>query len=191
MREYRLLLVDDDPYILTGIGKDLESESYAITTASNGEKAVQLLASATFDLVITDLVMERIDGIQVLKAAKSLSAEIMVMILTGYGDISSAIDALRQDADDYLLKPCDPEEIRFRVAKCLERQEQLRKIKIYEKMLPICCVCKKIRDDSGKAPGQGAWVTIEKYFWDKARISPTSTYCPTCAQRAKQELELI
>jgi CheY-like chemotaxis protein len=149
MRKHHILLVDDDPFILTGIGKDLSGEGYAVTTADNGEQAIELINRTRFDLVITDLVMDRIDGIQVLKAAKTRVSETMVLILTGYGDMGSAIDALRLDADDDMLKPCEPDEMRFRVSRCFERLELARKLNLYEKMLPICCVCKKIRDDGG------------------------------------------
>ncbi|MDJ0781768.1 MAG: response regulator [Desulfosarcinaceae bacterium] len=189
MRNYRLLLVDDDPFILTGIGKDLENEGYEVVTAQSGEKAVALVEEQPFDLVITDLVMGGIDGIEVLRAAKTGTGETMVIILTGYGDMGSAIEALRLDADDYLLKPCEPEEMKFRVARCLEQIEMARKIRVYEKMLPICCVCKKIRDDSGKAPGSGDWISIEKYVWERAGVAPTSTYCPVCVQEARKELD--
>lgn len=190
MRKLRILLVDDDPYILSGIGKDLESEDYHVNTAESGERAIARLQETHFDLVITDLLMDHIDGIQVLKAAKARSPETMVLILTGYGDMSSAIDALRLDADDYMLKPCEPEEIKFRVSRCFERLEASRKIRLYEKMLPICCVCKKIRDDSGQEPGTGQWVSVEKYVWEKAGIAPTSTYCPQCAAAVKKEMGL-
>ena len=83
-------LIDDDPFVLAGIGKDFESKGYHVTTADSGEKAIELLEKATFDLVITDLVMGEIDGIQVLKKAKQISPEIMVMILTGHGDLTTA-----------------------------------------------------------------------------------------------------
>ncbi len=191
MRPSHILLVDDDPFILTGIGKNLETEGYNVTTADSGEKAYRLLEESNFDLVITDLVMEKVDGIQVLQKAKQLYSDIMVIILTGYGDMSSAIDALRLKADDYILKPCEPEEIKFRVAKCLEHLELSRKLKIYEDILPICCVCKKVRDDEGTTPGDGEWMSIEKYMWEKAKVAPTSTYCPECAQKAKDELDLL
>ncbi len=189
MKKYQILLVDDDPFILTGIGKDLESEGFRVTTAKSGEDAVKMLGAAYFDLVVTDLVMDKIDGIQVLKKAKAVNADTKVIILTGYGDMTSAIDALRHKADDYMLKPCEPEEMKFRVSRCLEHLEFARKIRLYEKMLPICCVCKKIRDDSGKNPGAGNWMSVEKYIWEKAGIAPTSTYCPVCAQKAKMEIE--
>lgn len=190
MRKLRILLVDDDPFILTGIGKDLAGEGYLVSTAENGEKALALITGTEFDLVITDLVMDHVDGIQVLKAAKKKNPETMVLILTGYGDMTSAIDALRLDADDYLLKPCDPDEMKFRVSRCFERLESARKLKLYESMLPVCCVCKKIRDDSGREPGTGPWMSVEKFIWEKAGIAPTSTYCPHCAEAVKKEMGL-
>lgn len=191
MKKYQILLVDDDPFILTGIGKDLESEGYRVTTAKSGEEAVKMLDAAYFDLVVTDLVMDKTDGIQVLKKAKSINPDIKVIILTGYGDMTSAIDALRHNADDYMLKPCEPEEMKFRVSRCLEHLEFSRRIRLYEKMLPVCCVCKKIRDDTGKEPGDGEWMSVEEYIWEKAGIAPTSTYCPVCAEQAKKQIDQI
>src|SRR3990172_51133 len=106
MKKYNLLIVDDDPFILEGIGEDLESRGYQVTRANSGDRAVEILQQADFDLVITDLVMEKTDGIQVLKKTKEIDATIMVIILTGFGDMLSAIEALRSQADDYMLKPC-------------------------------------------------------------------------------------
>ena len=111
MKKYNLLLVDDDPFILEGIGEDLESNGYQVTRASSGETAVDLLESTPFDMVITDLVMDSTDGIQVLKKTKELNSETQVIILTGFGDMDSAIEALRSQADDFLLKPCESQEI--------------------------------------------------------------------------------
>ena len=80
MEKYNLLLVDDDPFILEGIGEDLESNGYQVTCASSGESAIQLLESTHFDLVITDLIMGRTNGIQVLEKAKGLDSDIQVII---------------------------------------------------------------------------------------------------------------
>ncbi len=191
MRKYTILLVDDDSFILTGIAKDLESEGYLISAAKNGKMAVEQLKKTNFDLVITDLVMEEIDGIQVLKFIKTHSPETMVLILTGYGDLSSAIEAIRYGADDYMLKPCEPEEMYFRISRCIEKIELKRKVKTYENILPVCCVCKSIRDDSGHKPGEGQWMSVEKYIYSKAKLDITSTYCPVCAQKAMIEIEKI
>lgn len=187
MKTYNLLLVDDDPFILEGIGEDLESRGYQVTRADSGDKAVQLLAKDTFDLVITDLVMERTDGIQVLKKTKEIDTTIMVIILTGFGDMISAIDALRNEADDYMLKPCESEEIFFRVERCLEKLELARKIRMYQKILPMCCVCKKIRDDRGRKPGTGEWIPVERFIHERANLDITSSYCPVCAQKTMTE----
>jgi YesN/AraC family two-component response regulator len=187
MKKYNLLLVDDDPFILEGIGEDLKSNGYQIPRASSGETAVELLESTNFDLVITDLVMDSTDGIQVLKRTKELNSDIQVIILTGYGDIESAIEALRNQADDFLLKPCESQEILFRVKNCLEKRELTRKINLYQKILPMCCVCKKIRDDSGRQPGTGDWIAIEKFIHEQANLDITSSYCPNCAKKTMDE----
>ncbi len=189
MGRYHILLVDDDPFILQGVAKELKNEGYQVTAAENGEKAFVLLEQTCFDLVITDLVMEQVDGIQVLKKAKQLYPETMVIILTGFGDMTTAIEALRLEADDYVLKPCHPEELNMRVARCFQKYELAKKVKLYEKILPVCCLCKKIRDDTGRAPGKGHWMQMENYMYTKAKVAVTSTYCPECAQRIKSEIE--
>lgn len=79
-----------------------------MTLAADGQLAVSLIKSAHFDIVVTDLLMSGLDGFQVLKAAKKKDAWTIVIILTGYGDMESAVDALRLGADDFLQKPCGP-----------------------------------------------------------------------------------
>ncbi len=187
MKKYSLLLVDDDPFILEGIGEDLEVNGYQVTRAESGEIALALLESIDFDLVITDLIMDSTNGIQVLKKTKAHNPAIQVIILTGFGDVNSAISALRNQADDFLLKPCESQEMLFRVKNCLEKQEMTRKVSLYQKILPMCCVCKKIRDDSGRKPGTGNWIKIEKFIHEKADLDITSSYCPECARKTMAE----
>jgi YesN/AraC family two-component response regulator len=187
MKTYNVLLVDDDPFILEGIGEELETQGYRVTRANSGDLAIKILQRSSFDLVITDLVMERTDGIQVLKRSKEIDATVMVIVLTGFGDMLSAIEALRSQADDYLLKPCESAEVFFRVERCIEKLELARRISLYQKILPMCCVCKKIRDDTGKAPGRGPWVPVEQFIHERAKLDITSSYCPDCAQRTLQE----
>ena len=186
MEKNRILLVDDDHFILEGIGADLESQGFHVTKTDRGDLALQLLRENHFDVVITDLVMEDTDGIQVLKKTKEFDADTMVIILTGYGDMKSAIEALRQQADDYLLKPCESEEMLYRVNRCLEKRELARQIQIYQNILPMCCVCKKIRDDRHAAAGKGQWISVEQFIHDKAKLDITSSYCPECAQQTMQ-----
>ena len=121
MRNKEILLVDDEEAILNSFRKDFVQENYNVTMASSGEEAITNLQGKSFDLVVTDLVMPGVDGIGVLQKAKELDPEICVIILTGYGDMTSAIDALRLGADDYLLKPCVTDELLLRTRRCLEK----------------------------------------------------------------------
>ncbi len=123
MRKHKILLIDDDILALKGIGRSLEHAGYHVTTTDSGERGVELLEKTAFDLVLTDLVMEPIDGIQILLNAKELNPEIKVIIITGYGELSSKIDALKFHVDDFLHKPMDIEELIFRVKQCLEKSE--------------------------------------------------------------------
>ena len=188
MKSKAILLVDDEALILESLGRDLKIEGYGITTAENGERAIAIMKNKQFDLVITDLMMEGLDGIKVLKQAKKIDPVLPVIILTGYGDLTSAIDALRLGADDYLLKPCDIDELLFRISNCLEKQEIKRKIKLYEDILPVCSVCKKIRDDTGKEPGKGEWMTVEEYIERKAGVLFSHGYCKECYEDALKDI---
>jgi len=187
MKKYNLLLVDDDPIILEGLAEDLENHGYLVTRASSGEQAIELLPSSNFDLVITDLVMEKTDGIQVLRRSKEIDSTTMVIILTGFGDMPSAIEALRDQADDYMLKPCESAEMFFRVERCLKKLELTRRISLHQKILPMCCVCQKIRDDTGREPGTGPWVPVGQFIHEQAQLDITSSYCPECGQRVLQQ----
>lgn len=189
MIKWKILIVDDDEFILKSFAPALEGEGYEISTASSGEAAMNLMNENTFDLIITDLILDEIDGLTILKKVKQESPETAVIILTGYGDMTSAIDALRLDADDYLLKPCETEEIFFRVKKVLEKIMLSRKVRIYEKALPVCCMCKKIRDDSNLESGKGKWLRMEDYIHEKAKVEITSTYCPDCIEKVMKEIK--
>ncbi|MDM8535248.1 response regulator [Desulfobacterales bacterium HSG17] len=187
MRNKIILLVDDEESILNSFCKDFEYEGYTVGTASSGEQAVTKLQNSHFDLVITDLVMPGVDGIGVLKEATKNVPDICVIILTGYGDLTSAVKALRLGADDYLLKPCDTDELLLRVSRCLEKQDALRKIKVYENILPICMYCKSIRDDTGTEHGKGEWMQVDKYLYRKCAANLSHGYCPECFEKHKDD----
>ena len=121
IKECKILIVDDDELVLSGMGTMLKSEGYKVTTAKSGEEAIKLLEKNTFDLVITDLVMGNIDGFAVVKKAKELCPETTTMVLTGYKTTDFIIDALRTGVDNYLIKPSETDDILFRVQRCLEK----------------------------------------------------------------------
>lgn len=185
---YNILIVDDDENIRKAISLVLKAADRNLMQAESAEKAIELIDSIPFDLVITDLIMGRLTGIDVLRHAKNVNPDAYVIILTGYGDLSSAIDALRLHADDYILKPSEDIEMEERVTRGLDSVSMKKRLKMYEDMLAICCSCKKIRDDEGCEKGAGKWMSVEEYFYKKAHMTPTSTYCPSCAEKAKAEL---
>ena len=184
-----ILLVDDEAIIVKTIAGKLSDEGFSVLTAANGNEAIGLLQDNAVDMVVTDLMMEGIDGIQVLKEVKEHNRNIVVIILTGYGDLNSAIDALRLGADDYLLKPCDLNELLFRINKCFEKQSLQEIVQIYEDILPICLGCKKIRDDSGTEQGKGEWLPVDKFLTKRAGKSMSHGYCPECGEKFLQEIE--
>ncbi len=126
MTEISILFVDDEDVIRNSFARELRMEDFAVTTADGGEEAIKALENGRYDLVITDLMMPGTDGFAVLKAVKKSAPLTGVLILTGYGDMRSAIDALRLGADDFTLKPCEIEELVFRIRRCLEKQTLLK-----------------------------------------------------------------
>lgn len=107
----RLLVVDDEPPVRSSLKEILEQQGHQVVTAASGEEALLELGQSSFDLILVDLKMEGIDGLQVTTEAKRITPDTVVIILTAYGTLDSAIGALRQGAHDYLLKPCKVEEI--------------------------------------------------------------------------------
>ena len=182
-----ILLIDDEPVIVASLARDLECKEYAVGKAGSGKEALQLLSEVAYDLVITDLVMPEMNGLEVLRSVKAASPDTGVFILTGYGDMNSAIDALRLGADDYLIKPCNPDELLLRIDRYMEKRAALRTINLYENILPICSFCKKIRDDANVLPGTGQWVPVEEYIAKKSGVMVSHGCCPACYEKYQQE----
>lgn len=177
-----ILLVDDEQLILESICRELTCEPFEfdVGLATSGEEAIDKITSSHWDLVVTDLLMPGLDGFQVLKAAKRKDPQIMVIILTGYADMQSAIDALRLGADDFLQKPCDTDELVYRMSNCFNKQDLQRTIGMYEKILPVCSYCKKIRDDQPGELGKGRWYSLEEFFVKVKGVNCSHGCCPDC-----------
>ncbi|MEJ2635992.1 MAG: response regulator [Calditrichia bacterium] len=123
MPDSKIMVVDDDYSSRLFLKKVLEKENYPTTACSDGIEALDVLSKQSFDLIITDLKMESIGGIELLEKIKNADAQIAVIILTGHASIQTAIEALRLGASDYLIKPINIEELRIRVKKALERRD--------------------------------------------------------------------
>jgi DNA-binding response OmpR family regulator len=181
MRDKAILLVDDERPILESLGNYLERNYYNVRTVTSGKAALAEFCSTRFDMVITDLAMEGISGLEVLKAIKEINHNTCVIILTGQGDMVKAIEALRFGADDFLLKPCDVDELVVKMEHFFERQEALQRIQFRGKYLPICMYCKKIRDDdSSLESGREDWLRLDEFLRRNSGIELTHGCCPEC-----------
>ncbi len=116
-----ILVVDDDPIALKQIGRSLKKAGYSITPASCGKDALKKIQRNRFDVILTDLVMDEVDGIDLLRYAKKDSPDTEVIILTGYATVTSGIDAMKEGAYHYLQKPLRLDELRCVVTNALEK----------------------------------------------------------------------
>lgn len=118
---YDILVVDDEAGITEILSEVLQNKGYNVNSFQDPEKALKEIQSKTYDIVLTDLKMPKVDGIQIAKAAKKKSAETEVIVITGYASLESAIKALKQNVYDYLFKPFNISEILFTINKASER----------------------------------------------------------------------
>jgi DNA-binding response OmpR family regulator len=119
----KILIVDDEPNILLYLSEALEDENYAITTKNNGREAISALAKDEFDLLLVDLKLKDLDGLQVLREARNRWPDIVVIMLTGHGSLESAIEAIKYGAFDYLLKPVGVADLKNSIQRGLEKQQ--------------------------------------------------------------------
>ncbi|MCB2182366.1 MAG: PAS domain S-box protein [Desulfobulbaceae bacterium] len=125
----RLLLVDDEETILFFLEKLFQENSYLVETRSSAKEALELLSREEFDILITDIRMPAMDGIELLKKAKELQPQLEGMIISGHDDIDSAIAALKLGAVNYFRKPLNFDEILLGVSRCLEKRKLQKEIK--------------------------------------------------------------
>jgi two-component system, NtrC family, response regulator HydG len=118
----KLLVVDDQRNMRTTLAMMLRGASYDVDEAENGEAAVDRLSAEVYDLVLTDLKMGSTDGLDVLRAAKEVSQLTEVIVMTAYGTIESAVDAMRLGAHDYIQKPFTEQELLLKVQKAIEQR---------------------------------------------------------------------
>ena len=117
-----LLIVDDEPVARQSLSDILKLEGYAVSAVANGQAAVEYIRTHSIDLMIVDLKMPGMDGLEVVQVANQVSPETEVIILTAHGSTESAIQALRLRIHDYLLKPASPGQVVASVKKGLTRR---------------------------------------------------------------------
>src|SRR5256885_9297978 len=122
MPDTRVLVVDDERSMRELLAIMLRQAGHEVTVAEGGEQAVEVIKSESFDLVITDLRMRKVDGIAVLRAAKEHSPSTVVLVVTAFASTETAVEAMKLGAYDYVTKPFKLDEIKLTIANALERK---------------------------------------------------------------------
>ena len=122
MSDYRILIADDEPAQVKALAGFLNKRGYTVLTADSGKTALNIVHRKLVDLVLTDFRMPDLDGLELLKQARELNPEIDVIMMTAFGSIESATDAMRHGAVDYLTKPVDLEQLQLIIERTLEHK---------------------------------------------------------------------
>jgi DNA-binding response OmpR family regulator len=117
-----LLIVDDEPIARQSLSDILRLEGYSVIAVASGEAAVEHLRNYSVDLMIVDLKMPGMSGLDVIQVANQITPDTQIILLTAYGSMESAVEALRQRVHDYLLKPASPNQILASVRRGLQRR---------------------------------------------------------------------
>jgi len=161
-----ILLVDDKSSMRKVLRQTLEGEGNTILEAEDGEKALEMIKAKHVDLIISDIKMPKLDGMSLLKMIKELDNEIVVIIMTAYATIETAVEAMKLGAYDYITKPFSTEQVKITVDKAIERQKLVYENKYLREKLNDQYNYKRIIGNSTKM--QPVYELIEK-------VSPTDT----------------
>jgi DNA-binding NtrC family response regulator len=131
----RVLIVEDEPSTRLGLSELVRTWGFTTEAAADGEEALQRITSFRPSIIISDLVMPRMDGLGLLRALKDDGGDFTVVILTAQGTVETAVEAIKEGAYDYLTKPIEPQRLKILLDKLVERNETLREVKVLRKQL--------------------------------------------------------
>ncbi len=127
MEEKSILVVDDEPDMRTALTQALASSGYSVLSASSGHEALEKVKKENFRIIITDVKMPQMSGIDFLKEVKKISPQVPVIMITGYGTITNAVEAMKKGASDYITKPFSLESLESAVRKVWKESTELSK----------------------------------------------------------------
>ncbi len=125
MSKPRVLVIDDEDIVRTSCSRSLGPEGYEVKLAKNGLEGLNMIRSEKFDIVLTDLKMPDMDGIEVLKKIKEEWPGVEVIIITGYQTVDTAVKSIKLGAFDYIEKPFTPDALIAAIAKALDRKKTI------------------------------------------------------------------
>ena len=128
MSSTRILIVDDELIMRESLAGWLERDGHDVQTSPSGEDALEKMKETRFDIFLVDIKMEGISGLDVLRHVKDNDPDVAVVMITAYGSIPTAIEAMKNGAYDYMLKPFDPNELGVLIEKIIRFQDQTREM---------------------------------------------------------------
>jgi len=131
----RVLIVEDEPTTRDGLTELVSTWGFTTESAADGQEALQRITSFRPSIVISDLVMPRMGGLELLRALKDEGTALTIVILTAQGTVETAVEAIKEGAYDYLTKPVEPQRLKILLDKIVERQDTLREVKVLRKQL--------------------------------------------------------
>jgi len=161
--EGRILIVDDEEMILSVLSQRLTREGYSCVTARNGKEALNHFYKDTFSLIISDINMPEMGGIELLKKLKAVHPNVLVIMVTAYPEVDLAIEAMRLGAYDFIIKPADLELVILSVKKAMEKKRLEEELEIYHKNLE-----RLVGERTSKL--QRAYRTLKKAHLDSVRV---------------------
>src|SRR5213083_786647 len=131
----RVLIVEDEPTTRLGLTELVSTWGFTTEGAADGQEALQRITTFRPSIIISDLVMPRMGGLELLRALKDEGTALTVVILTAQGTVETAVEAIKEGAYDYLTKPVEPQRLKILLDKIVERQDTLREVKVLRKQL--------------------------------------------------------
>jgi len=170
MAKHHILVIDDDALMREYVEEALRRAGHEVDSAAGGAEGLELLANNGCDLIVTDLKMAPMDGLEVLRRAKEERPDVHCIVMTAYGTIETAIAALKAGADDYILKPFAPDELDLAVGRAIERgrlaqenrylRDEINAIYDFQSMVGDCPAMQTVYDQIKKVADSRATVLI-------------------------------
>jgi DNA-binding response OmpR family regulator len=191
----RLLVVDDDRALRDVLRRSLTLAGYDVRVTETGAGALSDVSSTVPDAVVLDIGLPDIDGLEVCRLLRREGNRVPILMLTARDAVADRIDGLDAGADDYLVKPFDPDELRARIhvgVRVLTLQERLADrvaeletavstVKRLQGLIPICSYCKRIRSEGND------WEQLESYISEHSNAQFSHGICPPCLEAALRE----
>lgn len=160
-----ILIIDDEKSIRKTLGEILSYEGYKIDEAADGEEGLKRFSQTTYDVVLCDIKMPKMDGIEFLEKAREINSDVPVIVISGHGNIETAVEAVKKGAFDYISKPPDLNRLLITLRNALDRQTLVTETKVLKRKVS------RVQEMVGNSPGiQKIRDTIEKVGPTDARV---------------------